>query len=344
MDRNTQFALAAAQEAMAHACLEVTPEDRDRIGVFIGSAFAGATTAFAETAVYTAKGPRRVSPFTVPMILGDSAGGMVAINLGMRGPNLAVISACATGADAIGEAAEVIRRGNADVMLAGGTDAALVPVLLAGFNSMGALSTRNDAPEKASRPFDEQRDGFVPGEGAAVLVVEAESHALARGATIYAEVVGYGNTNDAYHVSAPSDDGAGIIACMRLTLNHAGLSPEDIDYLNAHGTSTPMNDRTETQAIKVAFGEHAYHMPVSSTKSMTGHMLGAAGAVEAVFCVKAITDGMLPPTINYEVPDAACDLDYVPNLARAKHVRYAMSNSMGFGGHNACLIFGRYTT
>jgi 3-oxoacyl-[acyl-carrier-protein] synthase II len=207
---------------------------------------------------------------------------------------------------------------------------------------MGALSTRNDAPQKASRPFDKQRDGFVPGEGAAVLVLEAESHALARSATIHAEIVSYGNTNDAYHVSAPSEDGAGIVACMRLTLNQAGLSPADIDYLNAHGTSTPMNDKTETHAIKVAFGEQAYQLPVSSTKSMTGHMLGAAGALEAVFCVKAITDGMLPPTINYEMPDAECDLDYVPNQARMKNVRYAMSNSMGFGGHNACLILGRY--
>ena len=342
MDRYTQFAVAATQEALADSGLKVTEGNRGRVGVFIGTGIGGMGTLLEEAEVYRSRGARRVSPFLIPMMLPDSAGGQVAITFGMRGPNLGVISACATGTNAIGEAAEVIRQGRADAMVAGGAEAALVPVIMAGFNSMGALSTRNDEPTRASRPFDKTRDGFVAGEGSAILILEALEHAQARGARIYGEVLGYGGTNDAYHVSAPLENGAGAVECMRLALAQANLQPQDIDYLNAHGTSTPLNDKSETAAIKTVFGESAYDVAVSSTKSMTGHLLGAAGAVEAVFCLKAILDGQMPPTINYETPDPECDLDYVPNQARAKAVRRTMSNSFGFGGHNACLILGQY--
>jgi 3-oxoacyl-[acyl-carrier-protein] synthase II len=276
------------------------------------------------------------------MMLPDAAGGQVAITFGMRGPNLGLISACATGSNAIGEAAETIRRGSADVMIAGGAEAAIVPLALAGFNSMGAMTTRNDDPTHASRPFDKTRDGFLAGEGGAAVVLESEAHALARGAKIYGLLLGYGVTNDAYHVSAPLENGAGAVVSMRLALEQAQLKGSDIDYLNAHGTSTQLNDKSETAAIKIVFGESAYDLPISSTKSMTGHLLGAAGALEAIFCLKAMADSILPPTINYETPDPACDLDYVPNQARPKTVRRVMSNSFGFGGHNACLIFGQF--
>lgn len=343
MDRYAQFAVAASQEALADAGLRIDEHNRGRIGVFVGTGIGGMGTLLAEAEVYRARGPRRVSPFLIPMMLPDAAGGQVAITFGMRGPNLGVTSACATGTNAIGEAAEVIRQGRADVMLAGGAEAAVNAVTMAGFNSMGALSTRNDQPTRASRPFDKCRDGFVAGEGAGVLVLESEAHAHARGAHIYGEVLGYGITNDAYHVSAPLENGAGAVECMRLALAQAQLQPSAIDYLNAHGTSTPLNDKSETAAIKTVFGERAYDLPISSTKSMTGHLLGAAGAVEAIFCLKAIHDGRLPPTINYETPDPACDLDYVPNQARAKAVRTAMSNSFGFGGHNACVILRQYS-
>ena len=341
MDRYTQFAVAATQAALADAKLAVTTDNRERIGVFVGTGIGGIGTLLAEAEVYRTRGPRRVSPFLVPMMLPDAAGGQIAITFGMRGPNLGLASACATGTNAIGEAAEVIRRGAADVMIAGGAEAAIVPVALAGFNSMGAVSTRNDEPTRASRPFDKTRDGFLAGEGGAVVVLESEEHALARGARIYAEVLGYGITNDAYHVSAPLENGAGAVACMRLALEQAGLRPQQIDYLNAHGTSTQLNDKSETAAVKTVFGESAYDLPISSTKSMTGHLLGAAGALEAIFCLMALADGILPPTINYEVPDPECDLDYVPNQARRKAVRRVMSNSFGFGGHNACIIFGQ---
>jgi 3-oxoacyl-[acyl-carrier-protein] synthase II len=276
------------------------------------------------------------------MMLPDTAGAQVGILFGMRGPNLGINAACATGSNTIGEAAEVIRRGAADVMLAGGSEASIVPLAVAGFSVMGATSTRNDAPEKASRPFDKDRDGFVVGEGGAVVVLESEEHAKARGAHIYGEVLGYGITNDAYHISAPLENGAGAVTCMRLALKQAQLKPEDIDYLNAHGTSTPINDKSETAAVKTVFGEKAYDLAISSTKSMTGHLLGAAGALEAIFCVKALLHAILPPTINYETPDPECDLDYVPNQSRKKPVRRVMSNSFGFGGHNACLILGQY--
>ncbi len=343
MDRYTQFAIAATAEALAQAALTVNEGNRERVGAFIGTGIGGVGTLLAEAEVYRTRGPRRVSPFLVPMMLPDAAGGQVAITFGLRGPNLGLSSACATGTNAIGEAAEVIRRGAADVMVAGGAEAAILPVALAGFNSMNAVSTRNDDPQRASRPFDKDRDGFVAGEGAGVVVLESEAHALARGATIYGEVLGYGITNDAYHVSAPLENGAGAVACMRLALEQAHLRPQDIGYLNAHGTSTQLNDKSETAAVKTVFGEAAYDLAISSTKSMTGHLLGAAGALEVVFCLKALADGILPPTINYETPDPDCDLDYVPNEARRKQIQRAMSNSFGFGGHNACVIVGNYS-
>jgi 3-oxoacyl-[acyl-carrier-protein] synthase II len=342
MDRYTQFAAAATQEALQDARLEITDGNRDQIGAIIGSGIGGVGTLVAEMEVMRARGPKRVSPFLVPMMLPDSAGGQIAIMFGMRGPNIGLSSACASATNAIGEAYEMVKAGRVEVMIAGGAEAGIVPIAMAGFNVMGAVSTRNDAPETASRPFDKTRDGFVPGEGAALLVLEAEAHAKARGARIYGEVLGYGITNDAYHVSAPLENGAGAVICMRAALKEAGLEPKAIDYLNAHGTSTPLNDKSETAAVKTVFGEHAYDMPMSSTKSMTGHLLGAAGGVEAVFCVKALDDGMLPPTINYQTPDPDCDLDYVPNQKRAKAVRRVMSNSFGFGGHNACIIIGKY--
>jgi 3-oxoacyl-[acyl-carrier-protein] synthase II len=340
MDRFTQMALASALEAVKDAKLNVTDENRHRIGAIVGSGIGGSNTIFEQARVFFGGHPDRVSPFTVPMMIPDSAGGMIAIHLQIQGPNIAVVSACATGGNAIGEATEVIRRGAADVMLAGGTEAAINPMAIAGLGNMTALSTRNDDPEHASRPFDKTRDGFLSGEGAAVLVIESFDHAQARGANIYGEILGYGCTNDAYHISAPSENGRGAADCMRIALKDASLQPEQIDYINAHGTSTPLNDKSETAAIKNAFGELAYDIPVSSTKSMTGHMIGAAGAIETMFCLLAMRDGIIPPTINYEVPDPECDLDIVPNKARAKEMNLAMTNSFGFGGHNAVLIVG----
>lgn len=343
MDRVTQLAVVATQEALKQAQLTVNDSNRDRIGAYIGTGIGGLGTLIAENEVLRTKGPRRVSPFLIPMMLPDTPGAQVAILYGLRGPNLGLTSACATAGNAIGEAFELMRQGRADVMLAGGAEASIIPIAIAGFNAMGALSTRNDSPATASRPFDKTRDGFVPGEGAAVLVLETEAFAKARGATILAEVLGYGITNDAFHISAPLEDGAGAVACMRLALQEAGLQTTDIHYLNAHGTSTPLNDKSETAAVKGLFGEYAYQLPMSSTKSMTGHLLGAGGAVEAVYTVQALREGMLPPTINYETPDPECDLDYVTNTARPAQIERAMSNSFGFGGHNACVIFGKYT-
>ena len=342
MDRYTQFAAAVTQEALNDAGIAVNESNRDRIGVYIGTGIGGIGTLMAEAETYRTKGPRKVSPFLVPMMLPDAAGGQIAIMFGMRGPNLGMNAACASGSNTIGEAAEVIRRGAADVMIAGGAEAAIIPIAIAGFAVMGALSSRNDDPPRASRPFDKHRDGFVAGEGAGVLVLESEGHAKARGAKIYGEVVGYGITNDAHHVSAPLENGAGAVECMKLALKQAGLGPKDVDYLNAHGTSTPLNDKSETAAVKTVFGEAAYDLAISSTKSMTGHLLGAAGGLEAMFAVKALCESVMPPTINYETPDPECDLDYVPNQARRKTLRRVMSNSFGFGGHNACLIFSRY--
>ncbi len=342
MDRFTQFAVAAAGQALADAQLPITPETAPRIACIFGSGIGGISTILAETQVMRDKGVDRVSPFLVPMMLPDTAPGQIAIQYGLKGPNMAIVTACASSANAIGEATETIRRGAADAALTGGAEAGIVPLAVAGFNVMTAVSRRNDAPQKASRPFDATRDGFVIGEGGAALVLENLDHAQARGARIYAEVLGYGASADAYHITAPQETGEGAALAMRTALAQAGLAPQDIGYLNAHGTSTPLNDKSETAAIKLVFGSAAYKVPISSTKSMTGHLLGAAGALEAIICVKALQEGILPPTINYETPDPECDLDYIPNAARHVSIRAAMSNSFGFGGHNACLIFGNY--
>lgn len=338
MDRYTQFALAAARQALDQTQLTINDSNRDRIGVVIGTGIGGIHTLVEQYQTFQEKGPSRVSPFLVPMMLPDSAGSMVAIHYGLRGPNLAVITACATGNNAIGEATEMIRRGQADVMLAGGSEAAILPIAMAGMSVMGALSTHNDDPLRASRPFDLHRDGFVMGEGAAVLVLEELEFAKRRGAIILAEISGYGHTNDAYHVSAPAENGFGAALCMRQAFENANLSVNEIDYINAHGTSTPLNDKSETAAIKTVFGEKAYQVPISSTKSMTGHLLGASGALEAVICVLVLKHQFIPPTINYETPDPECDLDYVPNQGRSASVRHILSNSFGFGGHNASII------
>jgi 3-oxoacyl-[acyl-carrier-protein] synthase II len=342
MDRYVQFALAAAQQALQDARLDPAHVDRERVGVILGTGIGGIGALVQGVETLMTRGPDRISPFMVPMMLADTAPGLIAIAYGFRGPNMAVVTACASGTNAIGEAMHLIRRGDADVVIAGGAEAAILPVAVAAFNVMGAISTRNEEPERASRPFDRTRDGFVMGEGAGILILERLEHARARGARIYAEVVGYGTSADAYHITAPLENGEGAALAMRRALADAGLSPRDIDYINAHGTSTPLNDKSETQAIKAVFGEAAYDVPISSTKSMIGHLLGAAGAVEAIVCLRAITDGVIPPTINYEHPDPECDLDYVPNVARRRPVRTAMSNSFGFGGHNACVIFRRY--
>jgi 3-oxoacyl-[acyl-carrier-protein] synthase II len=343
MDRFAQFAVAAAGQALADSRLEVTPQNGPRIGCIFGSGIGGIGTLLSEYEVLRTRGVDRVSPFLVPMMLPDTAPGQIAIQFGLKGPNMTIVTACASSANAIGEATEIIRRGAADAILAGGAEAGIVPLALAGFNVMNAISRRNDAPQKASRPFDLNRDGFVPGEGGAALVLESLERAQARGARIYAEVLGYGASADAYHITAPQESGEGAAAAMRAALAQSGLEPKDIGYLNAHGTSTQLNDKSETAAIKQVFGPAAYRLAISSTKSMTGHLLGAAGALEAVACVKALQTGSLPPTINYETPDPACDLDYIPNAARHVPIRAAMSNSFGFGGHNACLIFGAYT-
>ena len=344
MDPFAQYAVVAAREAVRDAALnpdELRNHLGERTAVIIGSGIGGMGTVTEQILTLFERGPAKVSPFLIPMILPETAASMVALEFGLRGPNMAVTSACATGANAIGEASEMIRRGAADLALCGGTEAGVIPISVAGFSAMRALSERNDEPERASRPFDRDRDGFVVGEGAGVLVLEELEHARARGARIYAELVGYGTNDDAYHITAPDENGAGAAACMRLALESAQMRPEDIDYINAHGTSTPLNDATETRAIKTVFGAHAYRLAVSSTKSMTGHLLGAAGAVEAAFSVMALREGIIPPTINLDFPDPACDLDYVPHQARRAHLRAVLSNSFGFGGHNVCLIFRR---
>jgi len=341
MDRVTQFAVAATKEAIEDAGLRVTADEAERTGVIIGTGIGGISTLVRGLKMMERKGPRRLNPFLIPMILPDTPAAQVAIVFGFKGPNLAVVTACATGTNAIGEGAEMIRRGMADVMVCGGSEAGILPLSIAGFNAMGALSTRNEEPERASRPFDATRDGFVMGEGAGILILESLSHARSRGARIYAEVVGYGTTVDAFHMAAPAEGGEGAARAMKMALQRAGLTPEDIDYINAHGTSTVLNDKSETAAIKSVFGEQAYRVPISSTKSMIGHLLGAAGAVEAIVCVKALETGIIPPTINYEHPDPECDLDYVPNVARRASLRTAMSNSFGLGGHNAAIILAR---
>jgi 3-oxoacyl-[acyl-carrier-protein] synthase II len=342
MDRFTQFAIAATQEALGQAGLAIDKSNRDRIGVLIGSGIGGIITLLDQAEVMRERGPDRISPFLIPMMISDSAAGMVAIRLGVRGPNMALATACASGSNAIGEAGEIIRRGNVDVMIAGASEASIVALAMGGMNVMGALSTRNDAPQKASRPFDKDRDGFLMGEGAGIIILESLEHAQARGVKILAELSGYGTSDDAYHVSAPAENGAGAALSMQYALDDAGLNQEEIGYINAHGTSTPLNDKSETAAIKTVFGEQAYNIPISSTKSMTGHLLGASGAVEAVVCAKVLQENILPATINYETPDPECDLDYVPNQPREAAPDHIMSNSFGFGGHNATLILSRY--
>lgn len=342
LDRFTHFAVAASYEAVADARLDIAAEDPRQVGVMIGSALGGVITLLREYDVLRERGPRRVSPFFIPAMLIDTAAGQVAIQLGVRGPNMAIVSACATGNGAIGEAAELIRRGDAEVILAGGSEAAIHPIAIAGLNVMGALSTRNEEPQKASRPFDAQRDGFVIGEGAAIVVLESLEHARRRGARVYAEVVSYAATADAFHLAQPAEDSAGAVEAIQHALCRAGIPPTAVQYINAHGTGTVLNDRGETAAIKRVFGEHAYRLAVSSTKSMTGHLLGAAGALEAVLCVKAIEERILPPTINQEFPDPECDLDYVPNQARpVPNLTLVISNAFGLGGHNACLVLRR---
>jgi 3-oxoacyl-[acyl-carrier-protein] synthase II len=339
-DRFVQFAVAAAREALDRAALTIDPSNADDIGVVIGSGNGGIITLSEQYEVLRSKGPSRVSPFLIPMMIVDMASGQVSISTGARGPNFCTVSACATGADAIGEAAEIIRRGDAKAMIAGGSEAAIVPIGVAGFASARALTTRSDA--HASQPFDKERDGFVMGEGAAVLILEELEFAQQRGASVLAELVGYGATGDAHHITQPIEGGEGGVRATRRALRQAGLQPDDVDYINAHGTSTPINDKYETQGIKTVFGERAYGIPISSTKSMIGHLLGAAGSIEAAFCVQVIQTGMVPPTINYEHPDPDCDLDYVPNTARCQPVDVALSNSFGFGGHNSALIFKRF--
>ncbi|PJW15041.1 beta-ketoacyl-[acyl-carrier-protein] synthase II [Geobacillus sp. Manikaran-105] len=341
MDRFTQFAVAAALMAVKDANLNIHESNAERVGVWIGSGIGGMETFEQQFEIFQQRGYRRVSPFFVPMMIPDMAAGQVSIILGAKGMNSCTVTACATGANSIGDAFRVIQRGDADVMIAGGTEAPITKMSFAGFCANTALSTNPD-PKTASRPFDKNRDGFVMGEGAGIIVLEELEHALRRGAKIYAEIVGYGATADAYHITAPAPGGEGGVRAMRLALQDAGLQPEDIDYINAHGTSTEYNDKYETIAIKEVFGDHAYKLAISSTKSMTGHLLGATGAVEAIFSVLAIRDGVIPPTINYETPDPECDLDYVPNEARRQTVRAVLSNSFGFGGHNATLIFKAY--
>ena len=342
MDRFTQFATAATLEALEQSGLKIDDSNRDRVGILIGSGIGGIITLIEQHEVMKERGPDRVSPFLIPMMISDGAAGNIAIRVGARGPNMALATACASGTNAIGEAAEMIRRGSADVMIAGASEASIIAVAMAGMNVMTALSTRNEDPQRASRPFDKNRDGFVMGEGAGVVILESLEHAQVRGANILCEFSGYGTSDDAYHISAPAENGAGAAISMRLALENAGLGASDIHYINAHGTSTQLNDKSETAAIKTVFGEQAYKIPVSSTKSMTGHLLGASGAVEAVVGTLTILNDILPPTINYETPDPACDLDYVPNQARQLRVDNVMSNSFGFGGHNATLILSRY--
>lgn len=343
MDRFIHFAIAATQMALEDAGLKITPENSERIGVVIGSGMGGLPTIEHYHKILLEKGWKRVSPFFIPMVIVNLAAGQISIKYGIKGPNLAVTTACATGNHSIGEAFRMIQYGDADVMIAGGTEAVITPMAIAGFAIMRALSTRNDEPEKASRPFDINRDGFVMGEGAGIIILEELEHALKRGAKIYAELVGYGMSADAYHITAPAPQGEGGARCMKMALLDAGIAPEEVDYINAHGTGTKQGDELETQAIKTVFGEHAYKLCVSSTKSMTGHLLGAAGGVEAIFTVLSIYEDIVPPTINLDNPDPECDLDYVPYKPKKMQVRCAMTNSFGFGGTNASLVFKKFT-
>ena len=339
MDRFSQLAVVAAMQAVEDAKFEINDDIRDDVGVLIGSGIGGLVTLSEQLGILLERGPDRVSPFMVPMMIADMASAQVSITFGARGPNFCPTSACSSGSDAIGTAYEIIKRGDAQVMLAGGSEAIITPIGVAGFIANRALSNHNDPPQKASRPFDADRNGFVIGEGAAVFVLEDLAFAQERGARILVEVTGYGASSDAVHITAPAEDGEGAARAMKMAIRKAGLEPTNIGYINAHGTSTPLNDRIETMAIKSVCGDHAYHVPISSTKSMTGHLLGAAGAIEAMVCLKVIETGIIPPTINYTTPDPDCDLDYVPNQARQVKVSTAMSNSFGFGGHNSVLVF-----
>jgi 3-oxoacyl-[acyl-carrier-protein] synthase II len=341
MDLFIQYSVAAASMAMEHSGFKIDPQEAENVGVIIGVGLCGIDTIEATERAYLDGGPRKISPFFIPKVISNLAPGQIAIRHGAKGVNWTPTSACASGNNAIGEAFHLIRRGLQDVVIAGGAESAITPLGVGGFSAMKALSTRNDEPERASRPFDKGRDGFIIAEGSGVLILEEREKAIKRGAKIHGEVIGYGANGDAHHITAPAPEGEGAARCMRLALKDAGLAPSDIDYINAHGTSTEYNDANETQAIKKVFGEHAFELPVSSTKSMTGHLLGAAGAVEGVFSVLALGHGIIPPTINYENPDPDCDLDYVPNQARRADIRVALSNSFGFGGTNACVIFRR---
>jgi 3-oxoacyl-[acyl-carrier-protein] synthase II len=339
-DRFSQLTMASAKEAVKDAALDPEHLDRDRVGVLVGSGIGGLQTLHEQDTNLIMKGPNRVSPFMIPMMITNMAGGLISIEFGFMGPNFCVVSACATSNNSIGEAWRLIRDNEADVIVAGGSEAAASPLGMSGFAAMKALSTRNDAPEKASRPFDKDRDGFVLGEGAGIVILEELEHAKKRGARILAELTGYGLTADAYHMTSPS--GHGAVKAMQNALRRAGIEPSQVDYINAHGTSTPLGDVAESDAIKTVFGDHARKVAISSTKSMTGHLLGAAGAAELIFCIKAIQENLIPPTINLDTPDPACDLDYVPNQAREQKIDVAISNSFGFGGHNATLVVRRF--
>lgn len=342
-DRYTQFAMEAARQAIEDSKLLENGVDRDRIGLVIGSCVGGIDTTMDQYDVLKNRGPSRVNPFAIPMLLPDTAPARIAIDYGLRGPNMAIVSACATGSNSLGEAFEMIARGAADAIIAGGAEASTNPMIIAGFNVMKALSENNDNPAGACRPFDLNRDGFVMGEGSVVLVLEELEHAKRRGAKILAEFIGYGTSVDAYHMAAPLEDGAGAALAIRNAIKRAGIDSSEIDYINTHGTGTQLNDKTETKVIKDVLGEHAYEVKITSSKSMTGHLFGAAGALEALVCVKTLTDGIISPTINYETPDPECDLDYTPNEAKQADVSVAMSNSFGLGGHNATIILKKYT-
>jgi 3-oxoacyl-[acyl-carrier-protein] synthase II len=336
------YAVAATRMALDNAKLEVNAANADRVGVITGCGLGGLDTVEKTTLSLSKRGPKRITPFFIPMIIGNMAPGMISIHFGACGPNASIATACAAGTHAVGEAFRVLQRGDADVMITGGVESVITPTCIAGFNAMKAISTRNDEPEKASRPFDKDRDGFIVGEGAGILILETLEHALERGASIHAEVIGFGMNGDGYHMTAPSPGGEGAAKCMKLALADAGLKGTEIDYINAHGTSTPFNDLNETMAVKTVFGDDAYRIPISSTKSMTGHLLGGSGGVEAVFTVLTIRDGLIPPTINLDHPSSECDLDYVPHVARRMSVKIAMTNSFGFGGLNASLVFEKY--
>jgi 3-oxoacyl-[acyl-carrier-protein] synthase II len=342
LDRFAQLAVAASHQALAQSGMKISAVNRNDIGIIIGSGIGGLTTLFEQTKILLEKGVDRVSPFLIPMMMPNIAAAQVSITLGVKGPNLCTTSACSSGSDAIGVAYEIIKRGDAEVMLAGGSETIINPIGVSAFNALRAISTRNSEPELASRPFDAERDGFVIGEGAGILILESLTSAQKRGAKILAEIIGYGASGDAYHITAPLESGEGAAKAMQMALNKAGVKPDEVDYINAHGTSTQLNDKMETKAIKTVFGAQAYKIPVSSTKSMMGHLIGGAGAVEAAICILVIQNSVIPPTINLTHPDPECDLDYVPNVARQAKVTTAMSNSFGFGGHNSVLVFREY--